>query len=137
MRNVNIKKWVKSLRSGDYDQGHHELKTTDSSGNVSFCCLGVAADLYIKETNNARWKPTNEFELDAQKLGYYDSSFGYLVTAVQDWLMANSSGQYDEGYVPWNARNGETISWITLNDEAGLTFEQIADTIEYVYGVKL
>lgn len=35
------KQWLKALRSGEYEQGRHELKRTDNT----YCCLGVAGEI--------------------------------------------------------------------------------------------
>lgn len=35
------KRWIKALRSGEYEQGHGRLHTADGK----FCCLGVLADI--------------------------------------------------------------------------------------------
>ncbi len=35
------RKWLRALRSGEYDQTKNFLCTTDEEGNDSFCCLGV------------------------------------------------------------------------------------------------
>lgn len=49
--NQEIKnEWLAALRSGEYIQGHGELKTKDGK----FCCLGVLCDLYSKK-NNRPW----------------------------------------------------------------------------------
>lgn len=37
-------KWLKALRSGEYEQGADALKTVNED-NVCFCCLGVAGDV--------------------------------------------------------------------------------------------
>lgn len=37
-RPENMRKWIDALRSGNYKQGLHQLKSTDGA----YCCLGVA-----------------------------------------------------------------------------------------------
>jgi len=37
--------WVKALRSGEYHQGHNMMCCIDDSGNRSYCCLGVLANI--------------------------------------------------------------------------------------------
>lgn len=41
MKAVWKKRWLKALRSGEYEQGAQYLKTPDGA----FCCLGVLCDL--------------------------------------------------------------------------------------------
>jgi len=38
-------KWVEALRSGEYQQGLHRLRTPDSVRNFSYCCLGVLCEV--------------------------------------------------------------------------------------------
>lgn len=55
--NPEIKaKWVAALRSGDYEQGRGYLH------RGGFCCLGVACDLFIKETGRACWDGDGDFD---------------------------------------------------------------------------
>jgi hypothetical protein len=48
-------KWVEALRSGEYQQGLHRLRTPDSVRNFSYCCLGVLCEVVpeIKLKNNS------------------------------------------------------------------------------------
>lgn len=47
MKAAIAKKWIKALRSGDYEQGRGVLKSTDDK----YCCLGVLCDV----VNPAGW----------------------------------------------------------------------------------
>ena len=48
--NDNAKKLIKALRSGEYKQCRAVLRDSRR-----FCCLGVACDIYSKETGLAIW----------------------------------------------------------------------------------
>ena len=48
MLNPNAQKWVDALRSGEYTQGQSCLRKT-VEGVSTFCCLGVACDIYAQE----------------------------------------------------------------------------------------
>ncbi len=77
MLNKNARKWVKALRSGEYTQGRKKLRRGDT-----FCCLGVACDLYSKEHPKAKWEG-NRF------LGEVD----FLPEVVRKWLgLKNNRG---------------------------------------------
>ena len=47
----NFAKWKTALLSGEYAQTQDALR--DSKG---FCCLGVACDVFMKETGRGHWK---------------------------------------------------------------------------------
>ena len=44
-------KWLKALRSGDYEQGTDYLNYRHEGGTNAFCCLGVACDI-----SGVKWK---------------------------------------------------------------------------------
>lgn len=49
MKKSDVKKWVKALRSGGYQQGKENLcKEDEISGDCDYCCLGVACDILIE-----------------------------------------------------------------------------------------
>lgn len=45
-------KWVKALRSGEYQQGQGQLCTRTNDGSYSFCCLGVLEDVAGKTSRS-------------------------------------------------------------------------------------
>tara|TARA_E500000305_G_scaffold50354_1_gene39480 strand:- start:506 stop:895 length:390 start_codon:yes stop_codon:yes gene_type:complete len=61
MKKSDVKKWVKALRSGEYQQGKESLCGEDEiSGECDYCCLGVACDIltesdWIKLPHWASW----------------------------------------------------------------------------------
>ena len=49
MKKSDVKKWVKALRSGEYEQGEANLcKEDEISGDYDYCCLGVACDVLVE-----------------------------------------------------------------------------------------
>lgn len=38
-------KWVKALRSGEYEQARETLRTRRPEGHFAYCCLGVLMDI--------------------------------------------------------------------------------------------
>ena len=110
--NENAKKWVSSLRSGDYEQSWRHLRT--ESG---YCCLGVACDLYSKETGKGKWtKPDSDISFYFE-YGYKESST--LPFDVVDWLgLSCTSGKY------------HVQSSLTQDNDGGKSFAEIADVIE-------
>jgi hypothetical protein len=111
---------VKALRSGEYAQIKGCLH--DDRG---YCCLGVACDIYRKALNDQHCGWTLLGETDrycfSDNVGSFSGSG--LPAGVQYWL-----GFDDEGSLP-NAI-GAYRRLTALNDNAGLSFAQIADVIE-------
>lgn len=118
---TRIRAWVKALREGKYKQATDALRQ-----GSRYCCLGVACDLYRKETGNGRWD-RDAFVLHgnaelavlppsvAAHLGVTVNPRLKLVAAVRD---------------PYNRkRTGDAA---TLNDD-GASFDEIADMIERTY----
>lgn len=134
--NPNAEAWVAALRSGDYKRGQaalHELVGGDRD-NPLFCCLGVACDLFAQaHPDQGRWLPVTGWIL-----GFSTASkpreLMYLPIEVSDWLGLKRYGNFD------NNENGEFFepsimgptrkTLVSLNDEEGYSFEQIADVIE-------
>lgn len=133
MSKENIRKWVDALRSGEYKQTTGRLR-----GDVGFCCLGVACDLYGKE-HGEPWVGEGEFmrriDMPSQ--------------AVADWLGVGEPNPVlarlesddwedpDAGYTvtPGGDRESDGIGLRAseLNDDYGWTFDQIASAIEATY----
>lgn len=69
MKKSDVKKWVKALRSGEYQQGEGELCREDEiGGEREYCCLGVACDIlideyWIRDLNSWSIDPWESFDL--------------------------------------------------------------------------
>lgn len=81
--NGNALKWVEALESGEFTQAQAQLKYGDS-----FCCLGVACEVYSRETGNGSWNGDIWVEEG-------DSVKCHLPRTVQDWLgLRTDNGSY-------------------------------------------
>jgi len=108
--NEQIKnKWVKALRSGEYEQGEGRLRCGDK-----YCCLGVLTDLYAKE-KNLEWHP------HLYDVFGFDNEEGSTPNLVLEWSEV-------EGIFGWISALDRDLS--SLNDSGNYTFHQIADIIE-------
>lgn len=121
MKNKHVKRlkaWIKALRSGDYKQTQGQLYT-----GKAYCCLGVACDLYLKE-KGLKWTketkrtygiPTEDSELQTTELS----------EDIAAWFglgIHNNPEVLD--------KDGARVSLISLNDDRGYSFKQIAKVIE-------
>jgi hypothetical protein len=127
--NDNIKAWVAALRSGQYKQTKEVLFNPETRG---MCCLGVACDLYAEETGDGWWERSDGGWVSDGDIFYIDGDDG-----VYDILPPSRVAQWvglsdPDGTLPWLDSRGVPATLSTLND-AGATFDQIADVIEYVY----
>lgn len=111
-------KWLDALRSGEYGQGTGALRTKDDT----YCCLGVLADICVKE-GLASWV---ESDSDPEEFAYVVSlpegreDGAYLPAKIADHVGVDRLGRRGTGL--------QTLA--NLNDDSGHTFEQIADIIE-------
>lgn len=109
-------KWIEALRSGNYRQTRGTLQ--DSNG---YCCLGVACKVLI----------------DADKIGrdayMSEELYGELPDDQQfapKWLKGIDSDYSKRVRLPADTY----FSYLTnLNDEDGMSFNEIADILELVY----
>lgn len=122
---------IAALRSGEYSQCEGRLKKSNS-----FCCLGVASDIYAKETGKADWVTEDGsyeiFAVNGVRWNFQGSIDGLLsssnlINDVKDWFGFNNPA----GYI-----NGELVdghdginSLMGIND-SGKDFKFIADVIE-------
>jgi hypothetical protein len=119
------KKWLKALRSGEYQQTTGQLRQGSYDGQTSFCCLGVLCNLH------AQAHP----EIAAQNYDpeHYMGSFGALPLEVVVWAgldkHATDLEDTEEVNIKVTYRDEET-TLIKLNDEEGLSFKKIANVIE-------
>ena len=133
--NQEIKtKWVNALRSGDYEQGQGALRNFDGQ----YCCLGVLCDLYDKHRME-EFGAESSWAVDTVSLNEYisvlgdRSEVGVPPNAVVDW--AGLSDNNPDILVDLEDEIGEEkyqyeLAIAELNDDKGLTFNELADLIE-------
>ena len=125
MKKSDVRKWVKALRSGDYQQGKANLcKEDEISGDCEYCCLGVACDIivegdWIQHKNWIVWSidPHKEFAMPS----YGDKKgWGWSDTTSFPSLKILTEMGLDVAYAQELAE---------LNDK-GWSFKKIANKIE-------
>lgn len=126
-------KWAAALRSGEFKQGRGRLRTSDGG----HCCLGVACELYRRETGNGKWVryPSGElrFAVDGKECDLIlPSEVRYwLEVGTGDVLIPHTNIRAEVGVPPF-------VYLTTLNDgSTGLDikpqdFNTIADVIEMI-----
>ena len=120
----NRAKWTAALRSGDYQQGRGELRSTEGE-TEQFCCLGVACEIAAKEGVTEREGGGYAAGLDGQE--YVTGSC--LPPAVADWLGITQWGDLVEEIAAEGHENPYS-GVVGLNDGAEWTFEQIAELVD-------
>ncbi len=118
--NPIIKKWVEKLRSGDYPQGKHALR----SASNHYCCLGVLCEVAVEEgiIPKPKLRSTNSANYEFGK--HYEDRTS-LPPEVSEWSGVNADGTL----------KNETLYYelMSMNDQQGKTFPEIADSIEKFY----
>lgn len=117
-----IRLLVKALRSGKYKQNKGSLASRDLT---SFCCLGVACNVYKDNTKKGHWElGTNDTSIFVAGLDTYNQNKEVLPTRVMRWF------GFDEKDPIISSDSHTTAS--ELNDE-GESFKVIADMFEKKY----
>ena len=116
--------WVKALRSGEYKQTRGQLKNGDT-----YCCLGVACDLYGKHVlKEDAWKLPKGDSYKHYKEGILSYSFlgqgGALPFQVVKWLGLKRSCTFGQ------LKDGTTLMQMNDDPEYKEGFNGIADVIE-------
>lgn len=104
-------KWLTALESGQYMQGNSVLHNT--AGN-SFCCLGVACDLFIPETKK---KLAREYAYGKEQ---------NVALAPQE--IVDELNLWDEQgpFVKHDVFNGEQVHSLVCMNDKGISFKEIA-----------
>jgi len=124
--NSEIKaKWLQALRSGEYKQTRHTLRSCSGG----FCCLGVLSDIYRKEVGGSwewNYNADNAYSIvdeDREDFGTTEPP-----VCVVEW--AGLEERNPRVQLKINDDNFFVfISLAELNDE-GKTFNEIADLID-------
>ncbi|MNJ94829.1 hypothetical protein D3C87_125320 [compost metagenome] len=105
---AQIRKWVKALRSGEYEQAKWFLQNKNG-----YCCLGVACKIFV---------PAKKQELDSRGALY--GANPNEQSASPRWLKFINGDFYSMTNVHLSTMN---------DDDRGFTFDEIADCLEAVY----
>lgn len=135
LQRERIRKLVEALRSGEYEQAHDRLRRDDR-----FCCLGVACDIYRKETGNGYWERDRSriypYQFIISGTGRGDGSDFGLPRAVQHWFGFDREEPEVE-LSPVIDDEGLPVSKLALsalndgsNDVKAQNFDVIADILE-------
>lgn len=108
--------WVAELRSGTFEQGKGFL-----SREGKYCCLGVLCELAVEYGAEVTVSPYRSRD----DVKAYDRQAHTLPQSVMEW-----SGLQEHNPFLVLLFLADDTSLATLND-AGFTFDQIADVIEY------
>jgi hypothetical protein len=107
--NTNAKAWVAALKSDKYKQGKGQLRQGDT-----FCCLGVACDLYEKAG-----KAITKSTVAETGVVKYNEHWAVLPKVVKAWLGLKDTG----GTI------SSTVNLASMNDK-GKSFKEIATAIK-------
>lgn len=105
-------KWMVALKSGEFSQAKGQLKDGDS-----YCCLGVACELYRRETSQGDWEE-NTFRLG----GTHEELPPHEIADYFGWNEYKGKYSLEIGDM-----KPSTIP--VLNDE-GISFTEIATAFE-------
>lgn len=114
--------WVEALRSGEYEQTMGVLCRVSEEGEKSYCCLGVACEVYRKEVGGLGTSVDGTLvRFGGKKRG----EVAVLPERVRDWLgLATSSGHTGK------CDGLANIALTSYNDHHGWSFKKIAAHIE-------
>ena len=121
MKKEIAEKWVKALRSGDYNQCAHRMVSDEN--NPEFCCLGVLADIYRKEVSKKPFSMKAITNLSKNKNNEFPSD------KVFAWAGLSTDEDGDNSPMV-NTKKYGNVSLASLNDSHYKSFKYIAKKIE-------
>ena len=107
---ARVQKLVKILKSGKYKQGRSALRPKEDK----FCCLGVACDVYAKETGESLWTVNRTQSLWEEGKYRFARARTMLPTKVAKYFGISKRRQ---------------LNLAEMNDD-GQSFKKIADYME-------
>ena len=128
-------KWVAALRSGEYQQGFAYLQQVIESGSSRYCCLGVLCRVAMASGVAVEVVQVHDcfrFDRNATLLPDVVATWAGLDDDPRTGLDHDDPGTsalYVGPLIPED-NPGNYQSFIELNDDFRLTFNQIADFIE-------
>lgn len=121
--NTNVQKLLDALRSGEFTQAQGQLRRGDGH-----CCLGVACEVYKRETGNGTWTHLDDEPRFVASDHADDWSAHLLPPTVKEWYgFSSEAGRFEDAVAYFTCLTD-------LNDCGGLSFEDIADVIESAPG---
>lgn len=141
MRPEVKEKWIKALKSGDYQKAKGRL----TAGGNQFCCLGVLCDLAAKE-GLGRWEVPHDEAIqepvfiDVKK----ERADAVLPRAVVEWAGLDTKLEGSSVFAPTIGANPRiqdryvmdgihrvaVASLAELNDHSEFTLSEIGDVVE-------
>jgi len=109
-------KLIAALRSGEYEQARGALRNEEG-----YCCLGVACDIYLKETGEGKWR------YDGERHFPYTFATNPNLEHGEVSVMPKKVQEFFE--FKHNNPSYSNRSLAGLND-GDFTFEEIADLLE-------
>lgn len=118
----NLQELVEALRSGEFKQGEGWLRA-HTYGQLYYCCLGVACELYRRKVENAPdWKSHKDSSLE---------KYAYMHTAsfLPEPVRKHFGFESEDPTLPHPEESTFVATLTELND-GGWDFNEIADAIE-------
>lgn len=133
--------WVKALRSGEYEQGTHQLV-----GDNKYCCLGVLCDIARKcgiveireATDNMGithlfYGTPEEYNIPHKSNVDIGPKYEVLPKSVMEWSgldLNNPELNIRDDDEDWRNNGPYPVPMSELNDEFGYGFHRLANLIE-------
>lgn len=130
------KRWVEALRSGEYKQARRALADELPSGDIGYCCLGVLCELAVADgviPPKARAVyPTSRFSFNEDAYMPPDAVDEWAGQGIrnQDRYRIEIPDEIADRLSEVGIDHGNIAFLPELNDDAELTFSEIADLIE-------
>lgn len=147
MNDIDIKQHRESLtaalRSGEFRQAKYTLRNINKDGSFRYCCLGVACEIWHRETGKGRWERGGEYENASERSKSDISTFYEGPGEFANWNIATIPSVVSE-YFGLGQETGDkaaglfcqmtdlsvATNMIRANDELDKDFAAIADFVD-------
>lgn len=119
-------RWVKALRSGEFEQGEGMLCKVGADGQRRYCCLGVLSQLAVRSRVIPKAREDEDYG-DGMPMRYgADDDIHYTPKEVTEWAGLDSNNPYVGDHKLSEHNDGAT----PYGPLAKKNFNEIADLIE-------
>jgi len=120
------KKWIRALRSGQYDQVQGTLCAETASDKTGFCCLGVLCNIHAEERKTLYWAE----DAGARGRKFVRKNGKVQIMQARELSYLGSQDDLPSSVRNWAGLTKDQESVLVDMNDSGSSFDKIAEFID-------
>lgn len=120
------KKWIRALRSGQYDQVQGALCAEAASDRTGFCCLGVLCNIHAEESKTLYWAE----DAGARGRKFVRKNGKVQIIQARELSYLGSQDDLPRSVLNWSGLTKDQEAVLVDMNDGGSSFDKIAEFIE-------